>query len=219
MPTTNPRTWPDAHISRVGAYRLVHLDSPDDATVADRDRMVADGSFFDDDCPICQAQKKAGGDIVFEPDWDGALVPDDHAGDPLTVDPANPAPLWKRTYLDLETLDTLPPREHVHALATAIVFCLLEIVDDVSLLGQLERWGDSLKYYCAQFARFSPALSGTDRLIHGEDRNLGAMVFQLRSYLGWFAESVPVLEAKVADLDSTASQLLAALRRFDEEAA
>lgn len=59
---------PDAMIDSVGKFRLVHLDAPDPATREKRAAMIRDGSYFVDDCPICQEQKAAGGDIVFEPD-------------------------------------------------------------------------------------------------------------------------------------------------------
>lgn len=219
---TRNTTWgDDVRISRVGPYRLVHLDAPDDRTIETRIRMVEDGSFFDADCPICQAQKKAGGDIVFEPEWDGLEAesrtydPEREDGDAgTTPDPSRP--IWRRTYLDLDSLEELGAREEVHALSTAITFCLIELSDDVSLLGEAERWGESLRYYCACFARYSPALCGSDRLNHAEARNLGALVFQLRSYLGWFAESTPVLDRKCSDLDGICARTLAGLRRFDD---
>lgn len=52
--------------SFVGIFRLVHLDRPDAETLAQRVSLVETGQFFDQDCPICTAQKKLGGDIVFE---------------------------------------------------------------------------------------------------------------------------------------------------------
>lgn len=211
----------DALFSQVGRFRLVHLDHPDSNEISRREQMVRDGSFFDDDCPICRAQRERGGDIVFEPeeDWedsapDASLFQieectpsaDDH--DPVA---------WRRTYVDVESLAGESARTAVHGISTGVAFCLLELIDDVTMLGQADRWAESLRYYCACFARFAPALCGSDRLNYAEARNLGAITFQIRSYMGWFRECLPVLETKCADLDRISTALLAALQRFDED--
>jgi hypothetical protein len=54
-------------ITRVGLFQLVHLDNPSQDEMNRRDEMVRNGSFFHAECPICQAQQKRGGDIVFAP--------------------------------------------------------------------------------------------------------------------------------------------------------
>jgi len=55
-----------ALFSRVGAFTLVHLDSPAEEEIA---RRVADfdpDAFFFDDCPLCMSAKTEGGHIVFD---------------------------------------------------------------------------------------------------------------------------------------------------------
>ncbi len=221
----------DAQFTYVGHFRLVHLDRPDEQAIARRDEMVRDGSFFDEGCPICQSQKQRGGDIVFEPDLDwlddpgasgeaefaGVEPPGD--GDAVAeCETLEEEPLvWRRTYVDLSSLEGQPARTAVHAISTGISFCLLELIDDVTLLGQANRWAESLRHYCSCFARFSPALCGSDRLNYSEARNLGALTFQVRSYLGWFRECLPLLDGKCLDLDRICAGLLGALRRFDED--
>jgi hypothetical protein len=55
-----------ALFSRVGAFTLVHLDSPAQEEI---DRRVAEfdpDEFFFDDCPLCQSARSEGGHIVFD---------------------------------------------------------------------------------------------------------------------------------------------------------
>ena len=63
-----------AVFSRVGAFTLVHLDSPAEDEIA---RRVADfdpDEFFFDDCPLCSSAKAEGGHIVFDgPEQDDPL--------------------------------------------------------------------------------------------------------------------------------------------------
>jgi hypothetical protein len=63
-----------ARFSRVGAFTLVHLDSPAEDEIA---RRVADfdpDEFFFDDCPLCMSAKAEGGHIVFDgPERDDPL--------------------------------------------------------------------------------------------------------------------------------------------------
>ena len=63
-----------ALFSRVGAFTLVHLDSPAEDEIA---RRVADfdpDEFFFDDCPLCMSAKAEGGHIVFDgPERDDPL--------------------------------------------------------------------------------------------------------------------------------------------------
>ena len=59
----------DAIISRKGLFVLVHLDRPSRAVVRARTREFDPDDFFDQDCPICQAQKD-GGIVVFDDLWD-----------------------------------------------------------------------------------------------------------------------------------------------------
>ena len=44
---------PNAHISRVGRFTLVHLDSPSMDEVARRVAEFDPNQFFFDDCPLC----------------------------------------------------------------------------------------------------------------------------------------------------------------------
>lgn len=205
-----------ARVTQSGPHRLIHLDSPDEQTIAQRTKMVEDGSFFDDDCPVCQAQRKNGGDIVFESELESQEAPTAAANVDETIDRLAPL-LWRRTYLDLDSLSGQPARTAIHGLCTGITFCLVELLDDTREQRELDRWGESLRYYSACFARYAPALCGADRIDFHEARNLGALTFQLRSYLGWFRECLPRLSAKCGDLDSVCGRLLEALRLFDEE--
>ena len=98
----------EARFSQVGPFRLVHLDRPEPSEIERREEMVRSGSFFDDDCPICRAQRERGGDIVFEPDeeWDEAAP----EGDFAPVEDCSPSRddhdpvMWRRTYVDVEHL-------------------------------------------------------------------------------------------------------------------
>jgi hypothetical protein len=50
----------------VGIFVLIHRDNPSRKVRAERIASIQDGSFWTDDCPICRAQKLAGGDIYFD---------------------------------------------------------------------------------------------------------------------------------------------------------
>lgn len=55
-----------AQFSRIGAFTLVHLDSPSDSVIAQRVAEFDADDFFFDDCPLCVAAKADGGHIVFD---------------------------------------------------------------------------------------------------------------------------------------------------------
>lgn len=204
---TDRQFTPDALFDQAGSHRLVHLDKPDQVERDRRVELVRSGAFFDDGCPICQAQRARGGDILFEPDLES---PDDSTISPQP-EPEEPTLVWRRTYVDPD----LPPSPQIYC--TAIAFMLLELIDDITLLGKTERWAESIRHYCANFSRFSPPLSGSNLLGNSpaEARNLGAMVFQLRSYLGWFGEINPTLEPKCKDMDRNLAKLLELIRKED----
>ncbi len=55
-----------AVFSRVGAFTLVHLDSPAEAEITRRIAEFDPDEFFFDDCPLCQSARAEGGHIVFD---------------------------------------------------------------------------------------------------------------------------------------------------------
>jgi hypothetical protein len=57
---------PQAVISRVGRFTLIHLDAPSSETVAKREREFDPADFFFDDCPLCVMAKEEGGHIIFD---------------------------------------------------------------------------------------------------------------------------------------------------------
>lgn len=81
-----------AVFSRVGAFTLVHLDSPTDDDVARRIAEFDPDEFFFDDCPLCQSARAEGGHVVF----DGP-----EPEDPLRDGPASEA--FDRALADLAT--------------------------------------------------------------------------------------------------------------------
>jgi hypothetical protein len=61
------RVYGDAAVfSRVGAFTLVHLDSPEPDEVARREAEFDPDQFFFDDCPLCQSARAEGGHVVFD---------------------------------------------------------------------------------------------------------------------------------------------------------
>jgi len=63
-----------AVFSRVGAFTLVHLDSPTPDDIAKRVAEFDPDEFFFDDCPLCQSARAEGGHVVFDgPEEDDAL--------------------------------------------------------------------------------------------------------------------------------------------------
>jgi hypothetical protein len=62
-------------ISRKGAFTLIHLDKPSEATIRRRRREFDPVEFFCPDCPLCQLLKNSGivvfDDSIYETDDDG----------------------------------------------------------------------------------------------------------------------------------------------------
>ena len=55
-----------ALFSRVGAFTLVHLDSPTPEQIAQRVSEFDPDEFFFDQCPLCESAKASGGHIIFD---------------------------------------------------------------------------------------------------------------------------------------------------------
>ena len=55
-----------AVFSRVGAFTLVHLDSPPSGEIERRVAEFDPNEFFFDNCPLCESAKASGGHIVFD---------------------------------------------------------------------------------------------------------------------------------------------------------
>lgn len=58
----------DAVFTEIGNFTLVHLGSPDAATIAKRVREFDPAKYFVDDCPLCARELAKGGHVVFERD-------------------------------------------------------------------------------------------------------------------------------------------------------
>lgn len=56
----------EAIISRVGPFRLIHLDRPAPQEVARRVAEFNPDELFEDDCPLCQMLRAQGGNVIFE---------------------------------------------------------------------------------------------------------------------------------------------------------
>ncbi len=57
---------PDAVISRVGQFNLIHLDSPTPEEVTRRVAEFDPNELFEDDCPLCQMLREQGGNVVYD---------------------------------------------------------------------------------------------------------------------------------------------------------
>ncbi|HUV14542.1 MAG TPA: hypothetical protein VMY18_12930 [Acidobacteriota bacterium] len=57
---------PDAVISRVGPFNLIHLDSPTPEEVTRRVAEFDPEDLFEDDCPLCQMLREQGGNVVYD---------------------------------------------------------------------------------------------------------------------------------------------------------
>ena len=55
-----------AVISKVGAFRLIHLDEPSPDEIRRRVERFDPQDFFEDDCPLCQMLREQGGAIVYD---------------------------------------------------------------------------------------------------------------------------------------------------------
>jgi hypothetical protein len=78
---------PDAVFSQSGNITLVHLDSPDPATVRRRTREFDPRAYWVDDCELCRRQRERGGHFVF----DARPLEDPDADDPR-IGPLPPGP-------------------------------------------------------------------------------------------------------------------------------
>ena len=57
---------PDAIISRLGRFNLVHLDSPSPEEVERRVAEFDPEDLFEDDCPLCRMLREQGGNVVYD---------------------------------------------------------------------------------------------------------------------------------------------------------
>lgn len=57
---------PDAVISRVGQFNLIHLDNPSPEEVTRRVQEFDPNDMFEDDCPLCQMLREQGGNVVYD---------------------------------------------------------------------------------------------------------------------------------------------------------
>jgi hypothetical protein len=93
---------PNAVISRVEKFTLVHLDSPSPETVAKREAEFDPGEFFFDDCPICQMAKQEGGHIVYDAEAeDESSEGWDEEEEPTESQPSSPYRLMQTTEVEV----------------------------------------------------------------------------------------------------------------------
>jgi len=55
-----------AIISRVGKFRLIHLDNPSHDEIERRIATFNPREIFDDDCPLCRIMLEQGGNVVYD---------------------------------------------------------------------------------------------------------------------------------------------------------
>ena len=57
---------PDAVISRIGMFNLIHLDHPTEQEIQRRIETFDPEKLFKSDCQLCQMLQATGGDIVYD---------------------------------------------------------------------------------------------------------------------------------------------------------
>ena len=212
-----------AIISRVGKYNLVHLDYPSPEVIRERIEEVKSGGGhdYDDDCPLCRAQREMGGEIVYScqgwcPDCEKkdtcqAYNPDlakieeelelidsddTRMGGPL--DPNQILNPWERSYGDVAAVAFSPPREAAFLLAHLVGGHLPELRDDLKALGtaeeQLEEFKEAAWDIPSLVLEYIESNSSSKKR-----RQIGATIDRTVAFVTGFENRQPV-EEKIPDL-------------------